>query len=133
MLLTTGSTFDVIEVVARLGHTAHSLLGYRGARCPTAVTPAGRWMFYVTAGEVLRPELAARPDVIRHAAGSAVPAPPSRAGRPAERVRWAVSPDRTGWQPGDPAAVQQALTTAVAALAAVPKHRRPWWAPAPAR
>ena len=135
VLLATGGAFDVIEVGERLGHTAHTLLNYRGEGCPTAVSPVGRWMFYVRTGTVLTAALSGRPDCIRHTSGSAVPAPPSRygAGRRGGRVRWAVPPDATGWEPGDPDAVQRALVAAIAAHAARPRHRRPWWALVPAR
>jgi hypothetical protein len=127
VLLATGRSFDVIEVGARLGHTAHTLLRYRDSGCPTAVTPAGRWLFFVRTGTVLPAALAGRPDVIRHSAASAVPAPPSRYRR--GEVRWVVPPDRTRWAPGDPADVQRALATAaVAVRASDERHHRPWWA-----
>jgi hypothetical protein len=130
VLLATGRRFDVIEVPTRLGYTAHTLLSYRGTRCPTSVTPSGRWMFFVATGAVLRPELAGRLDVIRHSAGSRVPAPPTR--YPTGRVRWVQPPALSGWAPADPEAVQRALTTA-AQLAAVPHQASPWWALQPAR
>jgi hypothetical protein len=129
LLLATGRTFDVIEVPTRLGHPAHTLLSFRGVRCPTAVTPSGRWMFFVTTGALLRPDLAGRLDVIRHSVGSIVPAPPTR--YRTGRVRWVLPPALAGWALADPAVVQRAL--AAATHLSLPRQRHPWWALEPAR
>jgi hypothetical protein len=64
-------------------------------------------MFLVTAGEALRPELAAQLDIVMHGTGSWIPAPPTRT--PGGRIRWAVSPSATGWELPDSYAVQRAL------------------------
>jgi Bifunctional DNA primase/polymerase, N-terminal len=104
VLLATGLRFDVIEVPASLGQSvSHVTVG------PVAVTPTGRWMFFVTPGEGLRPELERRLDVVLHGCDSWVPAPPTRT--PDGRIRWRVSPAATGWRLPDPYAVQQALLT----------------------
>jgi hypothetical protein len=91
VLLATGFKFDVLEVPASLG-----LRVAVTARGPVAVTPGGRWMFFVRPGTPLRAELAHCPDVVRHGRGSWIPAAPSR--MPDGPVRWVVNPDRTGWQ-----------------------------------
>src|SRR5262245_52757743 len=58
VLLPTGVRFDVVDVPAHIGTLARdALLG------PVAVTPIGRWMFFVKPGSTLRPELAALCDV----------------------------------------------------------------------
>lgn len=102
MLLATGLRFDVIEVPARIGQsTARTRLG------PVAVSPTGRWMFFVQPGHHLRPELAAHLDVVMHGPGSWVPAPPTRT--PIGRVRWDVHPSTTGWQLPDAYEAQQVL------------------------
>jgi hypothetical protein len=103
VLLATGRSFDVIDVPARIGLPASraAVLG------PVAVTPVGRWMFLVEPGERLRSELSDQPDVIQHAAGSWVPAPPTRSLD--GRVRWEVPPAVTDWRLPDPYAVQKAL------------------------
>jgi hypothetical protein len=103
VLLATGLAFDVIEVPARIGLPAAraALLG------PVAVTPVGRWMFLVQAGDALRPELSAQLDVVMHGRGSWIPAPPTRT--PDGRVRWEVPPAATGWRLPDPYAVQRLL------------------------
>jgi Bifunctional DNA primase/polymerase, N-terminal len=113
VLLATGYLFDVIEAPARLALP----VGRRGAAGPVAVTPDGRWMFLVTAGDSLRPELAAHLDVVLHGPGSWVPAPPTRT--PLGRVRWEVHPAVNGWRLPDPYAVQASL------LADAPPHPRP--------
>lgn len=103
VLLATGRSFDVLEVPARLGESAARL--HRPG--PVAVTPDGRWMFFVRPGESLRPELAVRPGVILHGRRSWIPAPPTRT--PEGRVRWKVGPDHSSWQLPDPYAVQRLL------------------------
>lgn len=102
VLLATGYAFDVIETPARIGIPAAA----RTAG-PIAVTPTGRWMFLVRPGESLRPELAARLDVVLHGQGSWIPAPPTRT--PLGRVRWERSPAAAGWRLPDPYRTQQAL------------------------
>jgi Bifunctional DNA primase/polymerase, N-terminal len=103
VLLATGRTFDVIEVPAGLGRAAT-----RGAAPgPVAVTPTGRWMFFTSAGDSLRPELDGRLDVVLHGYGSWVPAPPTRT--PEGRIRWEISPAMAGWQLPQAYAVQEIL------------------------
>jgi Bifunctional DNA primase/polymerase, N-terminal len=106
VLLATGHLFDVIETPSRMGIPAI----WKGMVGPVAVTPAGRWMFFVEPGDGLRPEFAAHLDVVMHGHGSWVPAPPTRT--PLGRIRWAVAPTDTGWRLPDPYAVQDALLTA---------------------
>lgn len=106
VLLATGDPFDVIEVPAAIGGPAAEA----GRVGPVAVAPTGRWMFLVTSGDTLRPELAARLDVVMHGAGSWIPAPPTRT--PAGRVRWQVSPATIGWELPDAYAVQSTLLSA---------------------
>ncbi|MGK5684794.1 bifunctional DNA primase/polymerase [Actinoplanes sp. URMC 104] len=120
VLLVTGRRFDVLEVPAALGlrvlgrarlHTG--LFGVAGAdaRGPVAVTAAGRWMFLVQPGTPLRPELDHRLDVVRHGAGSWIPAAPSRMAE--GPVRWAVPPEETQWRLPGAAVVQGLLTDAL--------------------
>lgn len=105
VLLTTGYTFDAIEVPARIGAAAAETarLG------PVAVAPTGRWMFLVEPGDCLRPELSAQLDVVLHGPGSWIPAPPTRT--PAGRIRWEVHPAVTSWQLPNPYAVQKVLVS----------------------
>jgi hypothetical protein len=128
VLLPTGGTFDALEVPAAVGlrvlgavrlHTG--ILGpARGdARGPVAVAPGGRWMFLVRPDAPLRPELATFLDVIRHGSGSWIPAAPSRT--PEGPVRWAVTPEQTGWQLPESATVQALLIDALDALGRRPR------------
>lgn len=123
VLLVTGRTFDVLEVPAHLGlralgaarlHAGVVGPGRGQVRGPVAVTPAGRWMFFVRPGDPLRPELDECLDVIRHGTGSWVPAAPSRL--PEGRVRWAVAPEETQWQLPDSYAVQAMMVDALGTL-----------------
>jgi Bifunctional DNA primase/polymerase, N-terminal len=121
VLLATGRAFDVIEVPAYLAGPClgSHWLGAAGTsgrpvRGPVAMTPTGRWMFFVRRGEPLRPELDGRLDVIRHGPDSWVPAPPTRL--PEGPVRWAVPPADTDWRLPDPYPVQQALLSCVDAV-----------------
>ena len=103
VLLPTGVGFDVLEVPALLGRTVPG-------PGPVAVTGAGRWMFFVSPGRSLRPELEHRLDVIRHGRGSWIPAPPNRLlDGP---VRWTVPPEQTGWRLPDADRVQAQLVEA---------------------
>jgi hypothetical protein len=113
VLLATGHAFDAIEVPAAVGLAAAraAVLG------PAAVTPGGRWLFLVRPGTPLRPELE-RPDVVRHAHGSWIPAPPTRV--PGGRVRWDVSPAATGWQLPDARLVHQVLAARLRPRAEAP-------------
>ncbi len=102
VLLATGDLFDVIEVPARIGApAAHS------ARSPVAITPTGRWMFLTTPGDGLRPDLAARLDLVLHGRGSWIPAPPTRT--PHGRIRWHVHPAAMAWRLPASYAVQRVL------------------------
>ncbi|HWS36147.1 MAG TPA: bifunctional DNA primase/polymerase [Actinoplanes sp.] len=116
VLFTTGTVFDVLEVPAALGR-------HGPTDGPIAVTAAGRWMFLIRPGSPLRPELANRLDVILHAEGSWVPAPPSRL--PEGPVRWEIPPARCGWRLPDAAPVQERLAEAVRppAAARVPRQQ----------
>jgi hypothetical protein len=107
VLLRTGIAFDVLDVPAPAGLRA--LGGHPPG--PVGVTPTGRWMFLVSPGQPLRPDLAERLDVIHHGRGSWIPAPPTRT--PDGRVRWAVSPEQVQWRLPDPYAVQGVLADAL--------------------
>ncbi|MFI5933191.1 bifunctional DNA primase/polymerase [Actinoplanes sp. NPDC051494] len=117
VLLATGRTFDVLEVTAAVGLRAlgaarlHSGVIGPGLIGPVAVTPAGRWMFFVRPDEELRPELASCLDVRHHGRGSWVPAAPSPT--PQGRVRWVVPPEQHGWRLPAAAAVQVILLDAI--------------------
>jgi hypothetical protein len=104
VLLATGNTVDALEVPAALG-THGPVAG------PVAVTGDGRWMFLVQPGSPLRPELEQRLDVIRHGAGSWIPAPPSR--MPEGQVRWEVPPGRCQWRLPSSDEVQERLAAAL--------------------
>jgi hypothetical protein len=111
VLLPTGVSFDVLDVPATIGRKVPGI-------GPVAVTGAGRWMFFVSPGLPLRPELELRLDVIRHGRGSWVPAPPNRLlDGP---VRWTTPPEQTGWRLPDPDRVQELI-----AEAAGPVRTRP--------
>jgi hypothetical protein len=105
VLLATGGPFDVIDVPARVGaaaaRTGRAVIG------PVAVSPSGRWMFFVAPGGTLRAELSAQLDIVMHGASSWVPAPPTRT--PQGRVRWEIHPSTTDWRCPDPQTVQKVL------------------------
>jgi hypothetical protein len=113
VLLTTGVSFDVLEVPRPLARRAAGL-------GPAAVTATGRWMLLVRPGCPLRPELDQRLDVIRHGVGSWIPAPPSRMVE--GPVRWGVSPAQVEWRLPAAELVQERL---VAALGPVREPGRP--------
>ncbi|WP_328478962.1 bifunctional DNA primase/polymerase [Actinoplanes sp. NBC_00393] len=104
VLLTTGESFDVLEVPAPLARRTPGL-------GPVAVTAGGRWMFLVRPGRPLRPELERRLDVIRHGVGSWIPAPPSRMVE--GPVRWAVTPTQVDWRLPDADLVQEKIAAAL--------------------
>ncbi|MFB9236120.1 bifunctional DNA primase/polymerase [Plantactinospora siamensis] len=122
VLLATGRAFDAIEVPAYLGQRvldatrpyARAETAAEG-RGPVAVTPGGRWIFLVSPGEPLRPELDQCLYVIRHGFGSWIPAPPTRLAEGV--VRWAVAPEETRWRLPDPYSVQEILVDALRAVA----------------
>ncbi|ROT31399.1 bifunctional DNA primase/polymerase [Micromonospora sp. HM5-17] len=120
ILLATGRAFDVLEVPAYLGRYALDEVrsrpgrGAAGVVGPIAATPGGRWMFLVSPGETLRPELDESLYVIRHGAGSWIPAPPTRL--PEGTVRWVHSPEESRWRLPDPHRVQDILLDALDAL-----------------
>jgi hypothetical protein len=76
-------------------------------------------MFLVRPGADLRPELGSCLDVLRHGRGSWIPAAPSRT--PEGPVRWAVSPEQTGWHLPESAAVQAMLLDALETLGRRPQ------------
>jgi hypothetical protein len=120
VLLATGNAYDVLEVPAHLGATR----GLAKIRGPVACTATGRYMILIGPGAVLRPELAALPDVVLHGQGSWIPAPPSDA--PEGRVRWLISPEEVDWQIPHSGAVQAELIRALPRLRAAtgPRHLR---------
>jgi hypothetical protein len=109
VLLPTGSTFDAVEVPARMG----ARMGDATAG-PVLVTPTGQWLFLVSPGERLRPELARHHDVVLHGLGSWIPAPPVRA--PEGPMRWAVAPSESDWRLPEPRPVQSALVATLSWL-----------------
>jgi hypothetical protein len=107
ILLATGRCFDVLEVPAVLAVGAE-----RGPdHGPVAVTGAGRWMFLVRPGAVLRPPLAERADVVLHGPGSWIPAPPTRTLE--GPVRWLVHPEEASWRLPDAHTLQARLARAL--------------------
>jgi hypothetical protein len=96
VLLATGVCFDVLEAPAWLAAavTNRPVLG------PVALTPTGRWMYLIRPGGYL-------PDVLLHAAGSWIPAPPTAT--PQGRVRWVISPDEVDWRPAPSLLLQEWL------------------------
>jgi Bifunctional DNA primase/polymerase, N-terminal len=103
VLLATGGSFDVIDVPERFGRPA-----VREARIgPVAVSPDGRWMFFVEPGDALCTELMAQPGIVQHDHGSWIAAPPTRT--PTGQVRWEVHPNVTRWRLPEPYAVQGLL------------------------
>jgi hypothetical protein len=140
LLLATGRAFDAVEVPAYLGQrvldgtrrqVAPPGTGYGQVRGPVVVTPSGRWLFLVRPGDPLRPELDQCLYVVRHGAGSWIPAPPTRL--PEGPVRWAVPPEETGWLLPDSYAVQRMLVDALRALAPTPFSPLPGHVPTPRR
>lgn len=124
VLLATGYAFDVLELPAPLGDLVIHSPGWSGTdRGPVATTPTGRWMFLVRPGAQLGPELAGRMDVIWHARGSWVPAPPTHLTE--GRVRWTVSPAEVGWRLPDGQRVQDLLADALVRLPTAPSTVRP--------
>jgi hypothetical protein len=108
VLLPTGHAFDAIEVPALLG------IKVRGIAAPIATMPGARWLFFVRKGLRLRPELAHRPDIVGHGAGSWIPAPPTVL--PEGQVRWLISPRQLDWHLPDPDEVQRAMLSALVSL-----------------
>ncbi len=108
VLLPTGRLFDAIEVPSLLGAKV------RGVAAPIAVTPDARWLFLVRSGTALRPELEHRFDIVRHAAGSWIPAPPTVL--PEGQLRWQLAPHQIGWQIPASEEVQEAMISALVTL-----------------
>jgi hypothetical protein len=104
VLLPTGRAFDVVDAPEYLGALA-------GPRGPVALTPEGRWMFFVLPGGVLDPDLVRHHKVVQHRAGSWVPAPPMPT--PRGRIRWAVAPHETNWRLPRLESVESAMMAAL--------------------
>lgn len=126
VLLPTGGAFDVIEVPAALGAAALDT----APAGPVAVDPAGRWMFFVSPGDPLRPDLACRLDMVLHGAGSWVPAPPTYT--PLGRVRWQVPPESVGWRLPWTYAVQASIVGALPTARPATAVASPAWVLRPA-
>jgi len=118
VLLATGYAFDVLEVPGRIAAPALAEV----PPGPVASTPTGTWMFLVSPGHALRPELAARLDVVLHDRGSWIPAPPTRT--PGDQVHWRRTPDESRWRIPDSAAVQRALVEHVITVGTAPVAQR---------
>src|SRR3569833_213156 len=127
VLLATGHEFDVIDVPAALGRAALLGDGFTAARGPVAVTPAGRWLYFVRPGHGLLPDLAQLPAVLLHGLGSWVPAPPSR--QLNGRVRWEIAPEQHDWTPSEPYAVQRLMSEALFGVGGPARPIRTAWAP----
>lgn len=108
VLLPTGRVFDAIEVPVLVGSATRGICG------PVIVTPGGRWIFLVRSGPSLRPELADQTDIVLHAAGSWIAAPPTVL--PEGEMRWHLSPQQVDWYLPDSLEVQSALVSALVAL-----------------
>lgn len=108
VLLPTGRAFDAIEVPDLVGSAV------KGACGPVIVTPTGRWIFLVQSGSPLRPELADCDDIVAHAAGSWVPAPPTML--PEGPMRWRLSPKQVDWHLPPACEVQSTLVSTLVAL-----------------
>jgi hypothetical protein len=131
VLLITGRAFDVIEVPAAVGLRAlgtarlHAdVLGpaLAGGGGPVAVGATGRWLFFVRPGVPLCPELANCLDIVRHAHGARVPAPPTRL--PEGVMHWAVAPRKVHWRLPAAEIVQRSLVDALTALGRRPARTR---------
>jgi hypothetical protein len=96
LLLVTGRVIDILEVPAALGHRICAALRDAGIVVPVAATPTGSWWFPVSAGADLPIELRMTRDVVWHAAGDAVPLPPSE--MPDGWVHWRVAPALCGYR-----------------------------------
>jgi hypothetical protein len=96
ILLVTGTVLDVLEVPAECGRRVCAQLRQAGIVVPVAATPAGSWWFPVTAGATLPAGLRRRAEVVLHAAGTAVLAPPSEL--PDGWVHWRVAPALSGYR-----------------------------------
>jgi hypothetical protein len=116
VLLQTGSLLDAIEVSPAAGRRLSACLRAAGVVAPAGTSSAGRWWFLVRAGEPLRPELAARPDVTLHGRGSWIVAPPSQDAYGA--AQWCVPPPATA--ASAPTVPSQGGPPATAAAATVP-------------
>ncbi len=108
VLLPTGQNFDAIEVPGLLGSAVRGSIG------PVIILPTDRWVFLVQAGSPLRAELAHRTDIVLHAAGSWVPAPPTVL--PEGQVRWHLTPAQVKWNLPEAPYAQKALLSALVHL-----------------
>lgn len=114
VLVATGSYVDAVEVDAELGHRAATLLRETGRPAPILAMPNGKWVFLTESGEALPAELAARPGVVWHGAGSWVPVPPT----PFEHgvVHWRVKPEVWEWKLPHAGALHGVLARALTTL-----------------
>lgn len=111
LLLVTGRALDVLDVPAACGRLICATLRGAGAVVPVAATPTGSWWFPMTAGGVLPAALAEARDVVLHAAGDAVAAPPSQV--PDGWVHWRVAPALCGYRPAPADMIMQAALDAL--------------------
>ncbi|ASO17941.1 hypothetical protein FHR81_005430 [Actinoalloteichus hoggarensis] len=107
LLLATGTGIDVIEVEATLGRPVAGALRQAGLLVPTLATPDGRWLFLVTSGAALSPDLAERPGIRLHAEGGWVPLAPSPVTHGV--VHWRVKPETCDWTLLPSAQVQETI------------------------
>jgi hypothetical protein len=111
LLLATGSALDVLEVTAAVGRRACARLRAAGLAVPVAATPTGTWWFPVSPGAALPRALSGRPEVVLHADGAAILAPPSAT--PDGWVHWRVAPALSGYAPAPAGPVLAAVAAAV--------------------
>lgn len=114
LLVATGTVVDAVEVDDELGRKAAGLLRATDRPAPILATPNGKWIFLTVAGGEVPAELAARPGVRWHGAGSYVPLPPT----PFQHgvVHWRVKPDTWGWRLPNASAVHGVLVRALTML-----------------
>jgi hypothetical protein len=111
LLVATGTTLDAIECGTDIGRRTAAVLRAAGQPVPIAATPAGRWLFLVTAGQALPRALAEHDDVVLHADGSWIPLPPTAFEHGI--VHWRVRPEVCGWELPTAHTVADAMVQAV--------------------
>ncbi len=114
VLVATGTVVDAVEVDAELGHRAATLLRQTDRPAPILATPNGKWVFLTSSGDEIPADLAERPGVRWHGAGSWVPLPPT----PFQHgvVHWRVKPETWGWRLPHAGAVHGVLVRALLSL-----------------
>ena len=104
LVLTTGTTLDVLEVPAAVGRLVCGQL-----RAAVAATPTGTWWYPVQAGAAVPSHLRGR--VVLRTAGVPVVAPPSET--PDGWVHWRVAPALFGYRTPAAAPILAAISAAI--------------------